>query len=240
MKRSCCLLLIFCMLLGFSACGPAASGKSETDGFSSPAASVPAMTESNVDTTFSFEPSEWEFDFDKLPEEEQIAMWMAVIEELSKEDLTQEQALSKARSGLELLETCGEELLALELPEHEGSMGLTRLSGSWMVLYSVRSKTLTDFESQSCQMLLELALVEDITVYDDYVCFSIGGSGFGPETDYYDVYYVPSEEIRRCLAYPSDLEYEARDGGWFARANGDDTVFYQQLGEHLYFVAEHF
>ena len=232
MKRMLCVLLILVLALYLGACGSARPGSAGEEGTSSAAlsdakAEVPAP-DGSVPT-----PS--------LSEEEMIAMWKAVIEETSKDDLTQEQALAKLTSptALELLKACGDELLALELPDREDWWTLQPLQENWMALYQTTTKSLRDFDSKTCHLLLNLDVVKEISIRGDRVRFFVGGRGFGSQTDYFYVYYLPSDDIKGCIGY-SNLKYEERDGGWFARADGDNTVFYQQLDEHLYFVAEHF
>lgn len=232
MKRSVCLLLIAIALLAFSACtqlSPSSESEKKTT-------ASEALSGESVSTEKAALPG------GTLTEEEQLAMWKAVIEETSKDDLTQEQALERVTkpSSLKLLETCGAELLALELPDKEARWTVKPLYESWMALYQTTSKSLMDFESESCHRLLAWKIVEDIQIEGDKVRFSIGGAGFGSQTDYFDVYYLPSDDVKSCIGYQTDLKFEERDGGWFARADGDDTVFYRQLGEHLYFVALHF
>lgn len=233
MKRSVCLLLISIALLAFSACTQL-SPSSESEKMT---AASEALSGESVSTEKAALPS------GTLTEEEQLAMWKAVIEEMSKNDLTQEQALGKVStpSSLELLKACGAELLALELPDRDSRWTVQPLYETWMVLYQTTSKSLLDFDSKSCKRLLDWEIVKDIQIDGDKVRFSIGGRGFGPQTEYYSVYYLPSDNIKGCFAYNSNLKFEELDGGWFARADGsDNTVFYRQLEEHLYFVAEHY
>lgn len=234
MKRGICILLILLLALSLGACGSDLPASSGTDGMASETPSDTKDGDTLALDGSSPEPS--------LSEEQMIAMWKAVIEETSKDDLTQEQALERVTkpSSLKLLETCGAELLALELPDKEARWTVKPLYESWMALYQTTSKSLMDFESESCHRLLAWKIVEDIQIEGDKVRFSIGGAGFGSQTDYFDVYYLPSDDVKSCIGYQTDLKFEERDGGWFAKADGDNTAFYRQLGEHLYFVALHF
>ena len=227
MKQTFCFLFVLLLSLALCACGRSASAPSST-GAASP------TTDPSVQSVTTTDPGE------TLSEEEQLAIWNAVIAESSKEDLTREQALARAGANLELLETCGAELLALELPEADGSWQVTSLARNWLIAYDCLSRDIVDFESQNCNLLLELGTVDGISISSDAVCFSIGGRGFGSQTDYYDVYYLPSGDVKGCIGSYSSLEFEAQDGGWFAKADGDNTIFWQQLGEHLYFVAMHY
>ena len=232
MKRVLCVLLILLLALSLGACGSARPTSSGAEGTTSAAISDAKVEVSALDGSIPT-PS--------LSEEEMITMWKAVIEETSKNDLTQKEALAKvtAPSSLELLKACGYELLDLELPNTGNWWKVQPLQGDWMALYQTMTKGLRDTESKNCYYLLNWKIVKEISFQGDRVEFFIGGRGFGSQTDYFYVYYLPSDDIKGCIGY-SNLKYEERDGGWFARADGDDTVFYQQLDEHLYFVAEHF
>lgn len=242
MKRIICLLLAAAVLLTLCACvGPTPTDEAGKTRADSGTAEMAAPTPSSAQAPSS-DASALPRPGDMLTEEEQIAMWKAVIEEMSKDDLTQDQALERVNkpSSLKLLEACGAELLALELPDKEAWWTVKPLYESWMVLYQTTTKSLLDFDSESCHLLLDWNVVENIRIEGDKVCFSIGGAGFGSQTDYFDVYYLPSDDIKSCFGYQSDLKFEERDGGWFAKTGGDNTVFYRQLGDHLYFVALHF
>ncbi len=222
MKRYFCLALAVLLTFALCACGPASGGPGATAASSAAETTAPRIPDA------------------LLSEEEQIAMWKAVIEEMSKDDLTQEQALSKAVSGRELLEACGAELLALELPDRDSSWKVTPLHESWMVLYDTRNRRLTDFDSENCSRILDWDIAKEITVEKDRVRFFIGGRGFGSQTDYFNVYYIPSDDLSGCFGYLQGMEFTEQDGGWFAKGEGDDTFFYCELGEHLYFCSSHF
>lgn len=178
-----------------------------------------------------------------LTEEEQIAMWNALMEKMAEDDLTAEDALQKAVRAKDLLSACGAELLALDLPNRDESWTAVPLYGNWMVLYQALSRSLTDFESDNCRLLLDLGIVEAFHIDKDMVQFSIGGRGFGPETEYFDVYYIPSDDITDCFGYSDKMTFTEQDGGWIGSMDDprdDNTFFYKQIGEHLYFCAAHF
>jgi predicted small lipoprotein YifL len=236
MKRLFCTLLILLAALSLCGCGQLAP-TSEPEEKVPPYAIVIEQTPRETASTAA---TELPRPGDGLTQEEQMAMWMAFLEKMSENDPTPEEALSKARSRAELLIACGQELLALELPNRDEGWDVTPLTGKWMALYQPLSRCLTDFESENCRLLLDLGIAEDIQIEDNMACFSLGGRGLGSETEYYDVYYIPSDDLTACFGYSEGMVFTEQDGGWLARGTGDNTFFYQQIGEHLYFCIAHF
>lgn len=242
MKRIFCALLVLLVVLTLCACGALAlASEAEKTTAASTAASTEAAAPASSsapadpsDETALPQPG------DGLTEEEQLAMWMAVLEKMAEDDPPPEEALNKARSGAELLTACGEELLAQELPNRDEAWMVAPLYGDWMALYQILPRNLTDFESENCRLLLDLGIAEEIRIDGETVRFSLGGRGLGPETEYYDVYYIPSDDVSGCFGWSVEMTFTEQDGGWFARGTGDDTFFYQQIGEHLYFCIAHF
>ena len=252
MRRIICALLALLLVLTLCACEGLAptpgsektTAASETlpaepasDAAATQPASAPASEPASTGETTLPRPG------DGLTEEEQLAMWKAVLEKMAEDDPTPEEALAKARSGAELLIACGEELLALELPNRDEGWTAVPLSGDWMALYQSLSRNLTDFESRNCRLLLDFGIAEEIRIDGDMACFSLGGRGLGPETEYYDVCYIPSDDVTGCFGWSAAMTFTERDGGWFGQTDDpadDDTFFYQQIGEHLYFCIAHF
>ena len=55
----------------------------------------------------------------------------------------------------------------------------------------------------------------------------LGGIACPPETEYYGVCYIPSEDLSGC----------------FGKTRGtmeDGSIFYREIGEHLYYCIAHF
>ena len=100
-----------------------------------------------------------------------------------------------------------------------------------------------NFHSESCQKVLEEASVGEVLLFRDGVRFSLGGNGFGAQTDYFDVYYIPSDDLTGCFGYHPDMTFTARNGGYLGRMpekQDDNTFFYQKIGDHLYYCAAHY
>ena len=102
-------------------------------------------------------------------------------------------------------------------------------------------------ENQACEALLTQWDIEFITVYvnDDRstVQFELDGVGFGPETGYYYVAYVPSGYISDVWFYNSHFSYVEKDGGMFGRETeegGDNTFFYLPLADDLFYCEAFF
>jgi hypothetical protein len=181
--------------------------------------------------------------WDSLTPEEQLAVWEAVNAALSEKQITQAQALGKAEAGTKFLVDSGKELLALSLPEGKCDWYVKPLDKSWMIAYEPVSRGLTNFEGQCCNDVLDLGIASEIQIANGCVRFYIGGNGMGPETNYFDIYYIPTDDLAGCFGYSSDMVFTEQDGGWLGKASDprdDNTFFYKQIGEHLYFCAAHF
>ena len=181
--------------------------------------------------------------WDSLTQEEQLAVWDAVDAALSKEQITQAHALGKAEAGVQFLIDGGKELLALPLPETNNDWYVKPLDKSWMIAYDSRSQSIVDFVGNHCFDVLGLGIAGEIQIENGRVRFYIGGNGMGPETNYFEVYYAPADDLTGCFGYSSDMVFTEQDGGWLGKtadARDDNTFFYKQIGEHLYFCAAHF
>jgi hypothetical protein len=157
-----------------------------------------------------------------------------------------ETALAWAEDHAELLGRCGEELLANypETPKWTGAeFEVSIIKDDWIELWHPQSRELIDFHSEDCRILLEEEAVESVSVEPAAVCFSLGGRGFGSQTDYYDVWYVPSDDVTACFGWSKDMTFTEQNGGRFGRLNDpqdDNTFFYLEIGAHLYFCIAHF
>lgn len=241
MKKCITILLLLSLLAALAGCGQAApTSLPETSTTAVPASTeaFPAKTVPSIEIEASFP-----MPGDMLTDEEMLDVWKTVIERMSEEDPTPEEALAKALSSVELLTACGEELLAHypETPKWTtATFEVSIIRDDWIELWHERSKELIDFHSENCRILLEDPTFKSVTAAPGMVQFSLGGRGFGPETEYYDLYYIPSGDVSGCFGYSSRMTFTERDGGWFGRIDGDDTFFYREIGEHLYFCIAHF
>ena len=167
---------------------------------------------------------------------------------LGMDDTSSSSAASSAwaEAHAELLRRCGEELMANypETPKWTGAkFEVSIIKDDWIELWHPQSRELIDFHSEACRALLEEEAVESVSVEPSAVRFSLGGQGFGSQTNYYDVYYIPSDDVTGCFGWNADMSFTERDGGWFGQTDDpqdDNTFFYQQIGEHLYFCVAHF
>ena len=154
--------------------------------------------------------------------------------------------LAWAETHAELLGRCGGELLAScpETPKWTGAVfEVSIIKDDWIELWHQQSREFIDFHSEDCRVLLAEEAVDSVTVEPAAVRFSLGGFGVGSQTDYYDVYYIPSDDVSGCFGWSAAMTFTERDGGRFGQSDDpadDNTFFYQQIGEHLYFCVAHF
>ena len=159
---------------------------------------------------------------------------------------TPEAALSWARSHKEELRRCGEELLGHypDKPQWAGACFTVSVTDDGAVeLWHELSGELICFSGEDCSVLLKESAIQDVQLEPDRVCFSLGGRGFGSQTDYFEVYYIPSDDISGCFGWSPDMTFTEQDGGWFGKTddpNDDDTFFYQEIAAHLFFCVSHF
>ena len=166
---------------------------------------------------------------------------------LSVEDTTPSgTSLAWAEAHADLLGRCGAELMANypETPKWTGAeFEVSIIKDDWIELWHPQSRELITFHSEDCRTLLEEEAVESVSVEPATVRFSLGGLGFGSQTTYYDVCYIPSDDVSGCFGWSADMSFTERDGGWFGQTDDpqdDNTFFYQEIGEHLYFCVAHF
>lgn len=148
-----------------------------------------------------------------------------------------------AKDHAELLELCGQELLSHypSAPKWTcAEFTVRQISGDRIMLLHSPSGEQSKFRSTDCQALLEDGGVEKITVTPGCVEFDLGGSGFGSQTDYYTVCYLPEDDLSGCFGFDPEMVFSAQDGGWIGRRDDDNTFFYQCIGEHLYYCWAHF
>lgn len=155
-------------------------------------------------------------------------------------------SLAWAEAHADLLGRCGGELMANypETPKWTGAkFEVSIIKDDWIELWHPQSRELITFHSEDCRTLLAEEAVESVSVEPAAVRFSLGGLGFGSQTTYYDVCYIPSDDVSGCFGWSAEMTFTERDGGWFGQSDDpadDNTFFYQEIGEHLYFCVAHF
>ena len=159
---------------------------------------------------------------------------------------TQGDTRSWAQSHAALLADCGKELLAQypEKPKWAGAeYEVSLIREDWIELWHGQSRELLGFHSAACRELLESSVVQRVLLRRGQVRFSLGGEGLGPQTVYYDVYYLPTDDFSGCFGYDAAMTFTGQDGGWFGRysdPSDDNTFFYRSIGEHLYYCIAKF
>ena len=85
--------------------------------------------------------------------------------------------------------------------------------------------------------------VSDVSVREDYVEISCGGSGFGPETNYYGIFYSETDDL--CAVEwipPSSPQELVPDGAGYryTEKGGDNESYVEPLGNHFFYYEAHF
>lgn len=87
----------------------------------------------------------------------------------------------------------------------------------------------------------DLFSVHHVYKRDTYVEIRCGGSGIGPSTNYYGIFYYEGEEL--CTV-DVDLEggrfVKSGEGYCYDEENGDNRFYVVPLGNHFYYYEAHF
>lgn len=68
-----------------------------------------------------------------------------------------------------------------------------------------------------------------------------GGSGFGSSTHYYGIRYSETFDPCACMNDDPLSEWKAEGNGYrFDEANGDNSFYYEPLGNHYFYYEEHY
>lgn len=86
-----------------------------------------------------------------------------------------------------------------------------------------------------------LISVHSVDVMDAYVEIRCGGSGLGPGTNYYGIFYYEGEDL---CAVDVDLSgggfVGSGDGYLYEEENGDNRFYVESLGDHYFYYEAHF
>ena len=83
--------------------------------------------------------------------------------------------------------------------------------------------------------------VHEVSVWEDSVEFSCGGSGFGPSTHYYGIFYSPTDDLTAIwCAGPAEELTEQGDGYFYKERGGDNRYYVEPLDDHFYYYEAHF
>ena len=83
--------------------------------------------------------------------------------------------------------------------------------------------------------------IQKVLVWDTYIDIQCGGSGFGPSTHYYGIFY--SEDDNLCaidVAGPLNELIENGDGYLYKQKDGDNQYYVEPLGNHFYYYEAHY
>lgn len=103
------------------------------------------------------------------------------------------------------------------------------------------SLLLSCIEQNDFSAIEKEALIREIRVRDEYIDFSCGGDGFGPETTYWGFYY--SEQYNMTAIWgplPAGQMFQKSGSGYLWKESwydpkGDDSCYVERIGDTFYF-----
>ena len=109
-------------------------------------------------------------------------------------------------------------------------------------LYTKNENRFADAESDGNFADLEkISGVQKVLVQDEYVDIQCGGSGFGPNTNYYGIFFSETDNLCAIdVSGPSDELVEDGSGYRYKQSDGDNEYYVEPLGNHYYYYEAHF
>ncbi len=95
---------------------------------------------------------------------------------------------------------------------------------------------------KSFMELENTGIIEEINAHDDYIEFSCGGSGFGPNTSYWGFYYALSENAETAVrAFFGNAELTESGSGLEVREESGDNYSYTEsiTGRFYYYFSSY-
>ena len=152
------------------------------------------------------------------------------------------EIVSFAKDHAETLISCSCFLLD-NYAAKDDAINISENQDGTMRLYSYHLESVEEEKIPELEPLFATNMIEVITVRDDAIEYSVGGSGIGSNMTYYKVIFVPSDDIEDLFGYSDKFVYHPDEatGGILGEKNGsDDTFFYYKIQNCLYYVIAHF
>ena len=96
--------------------------------------------------------------------------------------------------------------------------------------------------SENFDKIEKIRGIQSVYIYDDYIDFSCGGSGFGPSTHYYGFFYSADDNLLAWnggMCSPNEL-YENGQGYTYQQTNGDDMYYVEKIVDHFFYYEAHY
>ncbi len=157
------------------------------------------------------------------------------------------KAINYAENNLILLQQCSESLqtiVAEYCGEEEPSYFACKVeqkAGDKQRLYIYREEEETDIRNDLCQRVFNGGVIDCITVHYYHgnwsFEYSCGGFGFGPDTVYFLIQYIPTDFPGNLWGYDEDMDFIEKDEGyWGTKKDSDNTFFYYRIAEGFYYT----
>lgn len=79
--------------------------------------------------------------------------------------------------------------------------------------------------------------IDHVYVSEDYIEFSCGGAGFGPNTSYFGFFYSPTDDMTALdggICPPEELVPSGNGYRWQEKT-GDNEYYVEKLAEHFFY-----
>lgn len=96
-------------------------------------------------------------------------------------------------------------------------------------------------ESSAYKNLEKIKGIQKVIIWDDYIDIQCGGSGFGPHTHYYGIFFSLTDDLCAIdVAGPADELVDDGNGYRYQQQNGDNAYYVEPLGNHYFYYEAHF
>lgn len=96
-------------------------------------------------------------------------------------------------------------------------------------------KTELELESETLRQLLRRMAKYGIYMDGDGIDFRCGGAGFGPNTAYSGIFYVPAKNISSLPFFPDGANYQPGQDYVYSDQKGDDEVEIERIEDAFFY-----
>ena len=182
-----------------------------------------------------------------------VLLWIITLAGCeSIHERTMRNSVEYAESHIDLLESCAQELqdVISESLKQTGNGGYSAfrvepIKKTTMRLTNTISETETTIESEYCQEIFGDGCIKYISIYIRDAAYTVvyttGGHGIGPATSYYAIEYITTGEVSDLWWYNENMTFVAQENGMYGKqADGDNSFFYFQITDDLYYCEASF
>lgn len=167
---------------------------------------------------------------------------------VGRHDRIMNASVSYAKDNIDLLKDCAdslkEQLLEISNQKEPDSYMAYKVElqeNSILRLYDYTTQRETEIENKLCQQVLSSNVIDLITVHFHKgvwsVEFSCGGYGFGPDTKYYAIQIITSDDPSNLWHFDDEMIFVEKDNGfWGSRSDSDNSFYYFKIADGVYYT----